>query len=337
MKEASWYEKRADKKVCCRLCPHNCLIAVGRTGICGVRKNDDGVLWSLVYDKIIAEHIDPIEKKPLYHFHPGSRSYSIATAGCNLTCRHCQNAEISQMHRHSGGTIIGQERAPDAIVSAAIQSRCATIAYTYTEPAIYYELAFDTAKLATEKGLKNVFVSNGYINHEPLVAISPYLHAANIDLKGFSDIFYHEVCGATLQPVLDTIKLYKKLGIWIEITTLIIPGVNDARDMLESIAGFIANVGVEIPWHVTAFHPTYLMTDKPRTPVHTLLLARDIGLSAGLRYVYTGNIVGGEGENTSCPVCGAIVIQRVGFSITNNSLKDGKCGQCGAICDGIFS
>jgi pyruvate formate lyase activating enzyme len=337
VKEASFYEKRGNAKVCCRLCPHNCLISENGTGICGVRQNLGGTLYSLVYDKVIAEHIDPIEKKPLFHFLPGSRSYSIATAGCNLTCRHCQNSDISQLTRHSrSSTIMGHERTPDSIVEAVRASGCASISFTYTEPTIYYELAFDTAKRASEKGIKNLFVSNGYINPEPLVEISPYLHGANIDLKGFSEDFYHTVCGAKLQPVLDTIQLYKKLGIWIEITTLVIPGLNDSPGVLSAIAEFIARVGIEIPWHVTAFHPTYRMTDKTPTPAQTLLVAREIGLKAGLRYVYTGNISDIEGENTHCHVCGATVIQRSGFSITQYRLENGKCWKCHKNCDGIF-
>lgn len=336
MKEARFYEKRENAKVSCRLCPHTCLIADSSVGICGVRQNRGGTLYSLVYDKIIADHIDPIEKKPLYHFLPGSRSYSIATAGCNFTCKHCQNADISQLPHHSD-TIFGRQRNPEDIAAAALASGCASIAYTYTEPTIYYELAFDTAKCATEKNLKNVFVSNGYINPEPLTAISPYLHAANIDLKGYSENFYHAVCGAKLQPVLDTIQLYKKLGIWIEITTLVIPGLNDTPEILSSLAAFIAGVGIEIPWHVTAFHPTHLMTDRPPTPARTLVLARNIGLGAGLRYVYTGNIPGMEGENTCCPSCGAAVIQRAGFSITHYGLENGHCPQCHCRCDGVFS
>jgi pyruvate formate lyase activating enzyme len=336
MNEASWYEKQADKKVRCRLCAHNCLISDQKAGICAVRKNEGGVLMSLVYDKVIAEHIDAIEKKPLYHFLPGSTSYSIATAGCNFTCLHCQNAEISQIPRNQAA-ITGRERTPEAIVSAALASGSASISYTYTEPTIYYELAYDTAKVAAENGLKNIFVTNGYINPEPLVAISPYLHAANIDLKGFSENFYHSVCGAKLKPVLDAIELYKKLGIWLEITTLVIPGLNDSSDMLKSIAAFIASAGVEIPWHVTAFHPTYLMTDKPQTPVQTLMLARTIGLSVGLRYVYTGNVSNMEGENTYCPACRNAVVKRCGFSITHYNLKNGQCLHCQANCDGVFS
>ena len=323
-------------KVRCLLCPHTCLIDESGTGLCGVRQNRNGMLYSRVYGAIIAEHIDPIEKKPLYHFLPGSRSYSIATAGCNLTCRHCQNADISQLPRYSTA-IAGRHRLPEDIAAAALSSGCASIACTYTEPTIYYEFASDTAKRAAEKGLKNVFVSNGYINSEPLTAISPFLHAANIDLKGYSEQFYSTVCGARLQPVLDTIRLYKKLGIWLEITTLVIPGLNDTPDMLASIAAFIAGVGIEIPWHVTAFHPTHLMTDRPATPVQTLRLAREIGLKAGLRYVYTGNILGIEGENTYCPSCGAAVIERSGFSITHFSLVNGHCPDCHWRCDGVFS
>lgn len=336
MKEACFYEKKETGTVRCLLCPHTCLIEESGAGLCGVRQNRKGMLYSLVYGAIIAEHIDPIEKKPLYHFLPGSRSYSIATAGCNFTCRHCQNADISQLPRYSA-TIPGRHRLPEDIAASALASGCASIACTYTEPTIYYEFACDTAQRAAEKGIKNIFVSNGYINSEPLRAISPFLHAANIDLKAYSDQFYSTVCGARLQPVLDTIQLYKKLGIWLEITTLVIPGLNDTPDMLASIAAFIAGVGIEIPWHVTAFHPTHLMTDRPATPVQTLRLAREIGLQAGLRYVYTGNIPGIEGETTYCPSCGAEVIRRSGFSITHFSLVNGHCPDCHWRCDGIFS
>jgi pyruvate formate lyase activating enzyme len=336
MKEARFYEKKEQGKVCCRLCPHACLIPENSTGICGVRQNRGGTLYSLVYDKIIAEHIDPIEKKPLYHFLPGSRSYSIATAGCNFTCRHCQNADISQLPRQNSA-IAGRGKSPEGIAADAVASGCASVSYTYTEPTIYFELAFDTAHYAAEKKIKNVFVSNGYISPEPLEAISPFLHAANIDLKGYSEDFYHRVCGARLQPVLDTIRLYKKLGIWIEITTLVIPGLNDSPEMLSAIATFIAGVGIEIPWHVTAFHPTYRMTDRQPTPARTLLLARDIGLQAGLRYVYTGNMPGIEGETTYCPSCGAAVIGRSGFTVTHYNLDNGHCRHCRCRCDGVFA
>jgi pyruvate formate lyase activating enzyme len=300
-----------------------------------VRENRDGVLYSLVYDKVIAQNIDPIEKKPLFHFHPGSLSYSIATPGCNFRCRHCQNADISQLPRDHGGIVLGEEVPPSAIVAAALRYRCASISYTYTEPTIYFELAYDTARLAAEAGLKNVFVTNGYITPEALEMIRPYLHAANIDLKGFTDEFYKKICGARLQPVLDAIRLYKEFGIWIEITTLVIPGHNDSDDELRGIAQFVKSVGEDIPWHVTRFYPTYKLTDQPRTPLETLKRARQIGFEAGLRYVYEGNIPG-EGEETLCWSCKKLLVKRIGFSVDENRVKEGKCSYCGTVIDGVW-
>lgn len=328
-------EAKEGKKVLCSLCAHRCLIAPGRRGICAVRENRDGVLYSLVYDSVIARNIDPIEKKPLFHFLPGSLSYSIATPGCNFRCKHCQNADISQLPRDHGGVILGQPVPPEKIVAAARATRCASISYTYTEPTIYMELAYDTAKLAVEAGLKNVFVTNGYITPEALSVIRPYLHAANVDLKGFRDEFYRDICGARLQPVLDAIRLYKEYGIWIEITTLVIPDHNDSEDELRQIARFIKSVGEEVPWHVSRFHPTYKLTDEPRTPIKTLQRARQIGIEEGLRYVYEGNVPG-EGEETSCPSCGKTLVKRIGFSVEENSVKDGACGFCGAAVDGVW-
>src|SRR5574342_1046958 len=284
MKQAMFQEAREGKKVQCSLCSHRCLISPGKRGICAVRENRDGTLYSLVYDKVIAQNIDPIEKKPLFHFQPGSLSYSIATPGCNFRCKHCQNADISQLPRDHGGVIVGEEVKPSAIVAAALKTRCTSISYTYTEPTIYFELAYDTARLAVEAGLKNVFVTNGYITPEALKEIRPYLHAANIDLKGFHEEFYRSICGAKLQPVLDAIRFYREYGIWIEITTLIIPGHNDSDEELKDIARFIRSVGEDIPWHVTRFHPTYKLTDQPRTPITTLKHAQQIGFEAGLRY-----------------------------------------------------
>jgi pyruvate formate lyase activating enzyme len=328
-------EAREGKKVQCSLCSHRCLISPGKRGICAVRENRDGVLYSLVYDKVIARNIDPIEKKPLFHFHPGSLSYSIATPGCNFRCRHCQNADISQLPRDHGGIVLGEEVPPSAIVAAALQYRCASISYTYTEPTIYFELAYDTARLAAEAGLKNVFVTNGYITREALEVIRPYLHAANIDLKGFTDDFYKNICGARLQPVLDAIRLYKEFGIWIEITTLVIPGHNDSDEELKAIARFIRSVGEDIPWHVTRFYPTYKLTDQPRTPLETLKRARQIGFEAGLRYVYEGNIPG-EGEETLCWSCKKLLVKRIGFSVDENRVKEGKCSYCGTVIDGVW-
>ncbi len=328
-------ETKGDGRVLCGLCSHHCLIAPGKRGICAVRENRDGTLYSLVYDKIIAQNIDPIEKKPLFHFLPGSLSYSIATPGCNFRCLHCQNADISQLPRDHGGQVLGQSVPPETIVDAARRRGCASISYTYTEPTIYFELAYDTARLAAKAGLKNVFVTNGYITPQALETISPYLHAANIDLKGFSENFYKKVCGARLQPVLDAIRLYKELGIWIEVTTLVIPGHNDSDAELKKIAEFIRSVGEDIPWHVSRFHPTYKLIDQPITPVSTLARARQIGFDAGLRYVYEGNIPG-EGEDTFCPGCRKTLVKRIGFSVLENRVKEGKCGYCGTKVDGLW-
>jgi pyruvate formate lyase activating enzyme len=336
MKQAMFQESREGKNVQCSLCSHRCLIPPDRRGICAVRENRDGILYSLVYDKVISQNIDPIEKKPLFHVLPGSLSYSIATPGCNFRCRHCQNADISQFPADRGGALVGKSVAASSIVESALAYRCSSIAYTYTEPTIYFELAYDTARLAHDAGLKNVFVTNGYITPEALQMIRPYLHAANIDLKGFRDDFYRHICGAKLQPVLDAIRLYKEYGIWIEITTLVIPGQNDSNEDLTGIARFIKSVGEDVPWHVSRFHPTYKLLDQPITPRETLARARQIGLEAGLRYVYEGNIPG-EGEDTMCPNCGQTVIERIGFSVESVHMDSGKCGHCGSKIDGVWA
>jgi pyruvate formate lyase activating enzyme len=336
MKEAMFYDKVADGKVRCGLCRFRCLISDGQRGICGVRENQGGVLYTLVYGKAIAEHVDPIEKKPLFHFMPGSKSYSIATVGCNFRCLHCQNYSISQVSR-TRSSISGADLAPEDIVKNALAAGCSSISYTYTEPTIFYEYAYDTAVLASKAGLKNIFVTNGYITPEALAHIRPYLDAANIDLKGFSEKFYREVVHATLKEVLDSILEYKKLGIWIELTTLIIPNHNDSDDEFRAIARFIAEkVGIETPWHVSQFYPTYKLTDQPRTPVATLRRARQIGLDAGLRYVYEGNVPGEGGENTYCPNCKELLIQRYGFYIETNRIAAGKCPHCAFELDGVW-
>lgn len=335
MKEAMFYEKVGGGNVRCGLCRFRCLIGDGRRGICAVRENRGGTLYTLVYGKAVAEHVDPIEKKPLYHFLPGSRSYSIATVGCNFRCLHCQNYSISQPVADIL-QISGIDLAPDEIVRKAVANGCQSISYTYTEPTIFFEYAFDTALLAHKAGLKNVFVTNGYITPEALAHIRPYLDAANIDLKGYSEKFYHEVVHAMLSEVLDSIVEYRRLGIWIELTTLIIPGWNDSDEELRALAGFIAEkAGVDVPWHVTAFYPTYKLTDRPRTPAATLRRARQIGLDAGLRYVYEGNIPGEGGENTVCPDCGDILIRRYGFYIEDNRIREGKCPHCDAVIAGV--
>lgn len=334
MHQAMLWNKISDGKVHCGLCAHHCKIHDGQRGVCGVRENKDGVLYTLVYDRVIARNVDPIEKKPLFHFQPGSFSFSIATPGCNFRCMHCQNADISQMPSDMG-VIMGEAISPETIVETAKRTNCKSISYTYTEPTIFFELAYDTARLACREGLKNVFVTNGYITREALETIKPYLHAANIDLKSFSDSFYRKICGARLEKVLDAIKMYHEFGIWIEITTLVIPNHNDSPEELTELAKFIASVDKAIPWHVTQFHPTYKLYDQPRTPVETLRMARDIGLAAGLKYVYEGNVPGEGGENTFCPRCKKLLINRYGYIISENNVRDGACGYCQAPLDGV--
>lgn len=333
--EAMLYEKLADGKVRCNLCNHRCLILESKRGVCQVRENNDGTLYSLVYGRLVSRAIDPIEKKPLFHFYPGTDSYSIATVGCNFRCLQCQNYEISQYPKEHDGLIIGQEFPPEVIVEEAERYNCETIAYTYVEPTIFFEYAYDTAKLAHQQEIKNIFVSNGYMTEEATRLLAPYLDGINIDLKSFRDESYKEVFGARLQPVLDTIKLMKKLGIWVEVTTLVIPTINDSEEELKEIARFIRDVGAGVPWHVTRFHPTYKLRELPPTPVKTLRRAREIGLEAGLRYVYEGNVPGEGGENTYCYKCGELLIRRWGFSLLNYLIKDGSCPNCGTAIDGV--
>lgn len=335
MIEAMLYEPLSDKSVQCHLCSHRCKIKDGKRGICAVRENRDGKLYSLVYGKVVAEHVDPIEKKPLFNFWPGTLAYSIGTVGCNFRCKYCQNADISQFPIERSPHILGEERTPADIVRNAQSSGCASIAYTYTEPTIFFELAYETSVLAQKQGIKNVFVSNGYMTEEAARMIAPYLDAINIDLKGFTDDFYKKICGARLQPVLDSIRLMHELGIWVEVTTLIIPRHNDDESELRKIARFIKNIDPGIPWHVTRFYPTYKLLDQPPTPVETLRRAREIGLEEGLRYVYEGNVPGESGENTFCYQCGEELIDRVGMAMRFNKLRDRKCPKCGASIDGI--
>jgi len=323
MKEAMFYQKLKGNKLRCNLCHHRCVISEGKRGICQVKENRKGVLCSLVYGKVVASNVDPIEKKPLFHFYPGSIAYSIATVSCNFHCLHCQNWRISQVKNG----IVGKDITPDNIVKNAINNSCQSIAYTYTEPTIFYEYAYDITKIAHGKGLKNLFITNGYISEQALKKISPYLDAANIDLKSMSNGFYKKVCGAKLQPVLDNIKLYYDLSIWMEITTLIIPGYNDDSDGLKRIAEFITNIDASIPWHVTGFFPAYKLNDVSPTSVETLRKAVKIGRKAGLEYVYQGNINGGE--NTYCPQCGELLIERDDFSITLKNIKNEFCPYCG--------
>ncbi len=334
--EAYLYERLEDGKVRCILCNHRCVIKEGRRGICGVRENREGMLQTLVYGRLIAQHVDPIEKKPLFHVLPATLSYSIATVGCNFRCRFCQNADIAQLPVDRKGMILGDRYSPEDVVAAARRAHCRSIAYTYTEPTVFFEFAYDTAKLAHQEGLLNVFVTNGYMTSEALHMIEPYLDAANVDLKAFSDDFYKEQCSAKRKHVMETLELMKSLGIFVEVTTLLIPGLNDDKTELKQLASFVADsIGPETPWHISRFHPTYKLTDRPPTPAESIQQARQIGLDAGLRYVYSGNLPGDEGENTKCYNCGRLLIERWGYRISKNVITDSNCPECGATIDGI--
>jgi pyruvate formate lyase activating enzyme len=306
----------------------------GKRGICQVRENRGGTLETLVYGRTIARQVDPIEKKPLYHVYPGSRSYSIATPGCNFRCRWCQNWQISQMPREQGA-VAGDELAPEEIVADAKRTGSLSIAYTYTEPTVYFEYAYETARLARDADIANVFVTNGYMSQEMLQTFSPYLDAANVDLKAFRDETYRKYIGARLEPVLESLKTMKSLGVWLEVTMLVIPGVNDSDQELRDAARFIAEaLGSQTPWHLSRFFPAYQMTHVPPTPVSTLDRARQIGLEEGLRYVYLGNVSGET--NTLCHGCGRLLIRRHGYTVLENRVgRNSLCPDCGAKVAGL--
>ncbi len=327
-------KKDADDKVHCLLCGHRCVLAEGQWGVCGVRHVRAGALRTLTYGRPVALAVDPIEKKPLFQFHPGSTSFSLATFGCNFHCRFCQNHTISQVRRSLTET---RYVPPEAIVAAAAREGCRSISYTYTEPTIFAEYACDIGQLARAAGLANVFVSNGYMTPEAIERFSAFLDAANIDLKSFSDATYRTMTGGRLEPVLETLRLLRRTyGLWVEVTTLVVPGMNDSEAELRAIAGFLASeLGPEVPWHVSRFHPDYQLRDRGPTPPDTLRAALRYGREAGLRYVYVGNLPGDAGESTHCPGCGRPVIRRLGFQIADWNLRAGCCGHCGTAIDGV--
>jgi pyruvate formate lyase activating enzyme len=330
MKEALLYKKLEKGWVQCLNCAHKCKIAPQKRGICGVRENIEGKLYALNYGKVIAINIDPIEKKPFYHFLPGSQSLSIATVGCNFACKNCQNYDISQSPKPDK-PILGDDLPPKEVVKIALKNNLPSISYTYTEPTIFLEYALDTMKLAKKAGIKNNWVSNGFLSPESAKLVIPYLDAINIDIKGFSDKFYMENCGGRLQPVLDTAKLMKKSGVWVEITTLAIPTLSDSEEMFKGIAKFIyQELGPETPWHVSQFCGaiSWKLQHIPDTPVETLEKAIEIGKKVGLKYVYIGNIPGHKAENTHCPKCGTVAIERMNYFIHRHD-KNGKCPKCG--------
>ncbi len=336
IREAMLYERLEGNAVHCFLCNHHCRIKDGEVGFCRVRKNMDGKLNTLVYGKVVAASSDPIEKKPLYHFLPGSLSFSIATMGCNFHCGFCQNWQISQIDEAGMPDLPGWPLSPKQIVEEAQKAGCKSIAYTYTEPSIFFEYAYDTARLAKEAGLANVFVTNGFMTKEALETIADYLDACNVDLKSFNNEFYKTECQGRLKPVLNSIRTMKDLGIWVEVTTLIIPDKNDSDEEFQRIAGFISGVSPDLPWHISRFQPGYQYKDAYPTPAETLRKAYHKGKEAGLHFVYIGNLPGEE-KDTVCPSCQHTLIRRSGFSAFKNRVSDSRCPECGATIPGVFS
>lgn len=326
MKEALLYEKLEKGRVRCRLCAHYCVVDEGKLGVCEVRKNVAGELYTLVYGRTISQHIDPIEKKPLYHFYPGSTAYSIATPGCNFHCEWCQNADIAHMPCEFIPQA-GPKATPEQIVANARAARSRSIAYTYTEPTIFFEYAYDTARIAHEVGIANVYVTNGYMTPEMLEMFQPYLDAANVDLKAFRKKTYHRYVGAGFEPILDNLKYLVKLGIWLEVTTLVIPGINDDPVELRDAAQFISQeLGPDTPWHLSRFFPHYQMRDRPPTPLSTLKEAMRIGKEEGLHYVYLGNAPGDS--DTRCPNCNQLLVRREGYWVPEIHIHNDRCPQC---------
>ena len=324
----------ADAAVRCVACAHRCLIRPGRAGICHVRENRDGQLVTTVFGHAVAANADPIEKKPLFHVYPGSVAFSIATRGCNFHCLHCQNWAISQTEQ-DGRTAREFSLPPDAVVAAALAAGSRSVAYTYTEPTVFIEYVVETARLALDAGLANVLVTNGYQTPEALDVLAPLVQAANVDLKSFSDRFYRRIVGARLAPVLATLVDMRRRGIWVEVTTLLIPGLNDDFDELSSLAAWIATeLGPETPWHVSRFFPTYRLTDLDPTPAATIRRAVELGRAAGLRHVYSGNLADGD-EDTRCAECGETLIRRRGFVAQRGALVDGRCVRCGHSLAGV--
>ncbi|MGE4536283.1 MAG: AmmeMemoRadiSam system radical SAM enzyme [Desulfovibrio sp.] len=335
MHPAQLWKPLPDGRVSCRLCAHFCRIADGDRGLCGVRVNKAGALYTLAYERVAAAHLDPVEKKPLYHFQPGSLAFSFGTMGCNLSCAFCQNYSLSQPPRQ-GRPVAGERTTPEALVAAAKASGASSIAYTYSEPTVFFELMRDTAALAHEAGLKNIMVSNGFQSAKCLEALDGLIDAANIDLKAMNADFYERVCGARLRPVLQNLVHMHSLGWWLEVTTLLIPGANDADAELRELAGFLVKeLGPDTPWHISRFHPDFGMRDTPPTPLSRLERAFALGREAGLRYVYVGNVANEAHSGTICPACGTVVLARSGMGLREAHLRQGHCASCGAAIAGV--
>ncbi|MFH1065467.1 MAG: AmmeMemoRadiSam system radical SAM enzyme [Nanoarchaeota archaeon] len=332
MKEALYWKKLKNNSVRCILCPHFCTIKENERGKCNVRENKEGKLYSLVYGKPNSVAIDPVEKKPLNHFFPGTKTFSIGTAGCNLKCHFCQNYELSQSKPEE---LPFYEMPPEKVVEEALKAKCHSISYTYSEPTIFYEYMIDTAKIARKKGLKNIFVTNGFINPEPLNELCKYIDAAHVDLKGFTEEVYSKTCGARLKPVLKTLKLLKKNKIWFEVINLVIPGINDDMKKIKEMAEWLKkNIGENCVLHFSRFFPCYLMSNAKPTPIETLEKAKETAEKAGLHYIYVGNV--SEEENTYCPKCKKLLIKRMHYSILENNIEKGKCLFCKAVIAGEF-
>ena len=333
-REAAHYEKLAEKKVACRLCPHECQVADLERGSCGVRENRGGTYYTLVYGQPCAVHIDPIEKKPLFHYFPGSQAYSLATAGCNFSCRFCQNWEISQRRPEQVRSV---SLPPAEVIRQARARGCPLIAHTYSEPVIFFEYMRDCAALGRENGIPNVMISNGYIQKKPLLELCRQLGAVKIDLKAFTEKFYQEQCGGTLKPVLDTLLTLRGEKIWFEVVVLLIPGLNDGRDEIERMCRWLAHeLGGDVPLHFTRFAPTYMLKNVPPTPPAKLLEARRLAMDAGIRFCYIGNLVS-DAEHTYCPSCGKLLLRRLMFSVKNEGLKGNHCKFCNSTIPGVFS
>ncbi|MBU4372935.1 MAG: AmmeMemoRadiSam system radical SAM enzyme [Euryarchaeota archaeon] len=327
IKEGVLFDQLPDNKVKCHVCSHRCTIGEGRLGVCRTRQNKNGKLYTLIYNTVSSEAVDPIEKKPLYHFLPGTKSYSLGTIGCNFRCEHCQNWNISQVTLEEAWT---EEITPEDAVKRALATGCKSISWTYNEPAIWHEYTYDSAVLAKKAGLKTIYVTNGYITPEALRRMAPYLDAFRVDIKSFSDDFYRKICGARLAPVLESTKLAKELGMHVETITLIIPTKNDSQEEITQIVRWVRdNLGVDTPMHFTRFHPMYNMSDLSPTPTETLEMAHDIAKKEGMRFVYTGNVPGHKYENTYCPKCNTLLIDRAGFRVSAIKIKDGECPECG--------
>jgi pyruvate formate lyase activating enzyme len=336
LKEAMYYEPLEEMRIQCKLCPWECAVADQERGTCGVRENREGTYYTLVHSQPCAAHVDPIEKKPLFHYLPGSLAFSIATAGCNIECQFCQNWNIAQVRPEQ---VDAYYLPPEGVTDVSLRYDCKTIAYTYSEPVVFFEYMYDSARYARERKIGNVIISNGFINKEPLVDLCQYLTGVKIDLKAFTETFYHDVCRGELKPVLNTLETLRDLGIWYELVVLLIPTLNDSRQELEEMSHWIYHeLGEHVPVHFSRFHPMYKIKNLPPTPVKTIEMARDIAMNAGLHYVYAGNVPGHPGEHTYCPACGEIVVQRVGYNIQQVALDDnGTCKHCQHPIPGIWN